>query len=56
MERDQIGDIVERVLGRIKAGEMPAKTVAQVAESSGKLRGVFKTVDDAAGAARAASQ
>ena len=56
MERDQIGDIVERVLGRIKAGEMPAKTVAQVAESSGKLRGVFKTVDDAAGAARAAQQ
>lgn len=49
-QRDQIGEIVDRVLSRIRAGEMPAKTQ----EAPAHLRGVFKTVDEAASAARQA--
>ena len=53
MERDQVGEIVERVLTRIRAGEQPAKPAPA---PGGRQRGVFQTVDDAAGAAKAAQK
>ena len=52
MNRDQISHIVERVLGQIQQGEMPAK----VADYPAQPKGVFKTVDSAMDAARHAHE
>jgi acyl-CoA reductase-like NAD-dependent aldehyde dehydrogenase len=52
MNRDQISHIVERVLGQIQQGEMPAK----VADYPAQPKGVFKTVDAAMDAARHAHE
>lgn len=49
--RDDIADIVDKVLSRIRAGESPAKP-----ELPAHPRGVYKTVSDAAGAAKTAQQ
>ncbi|MCB9746454.1 MAG: aldehyde dehydrogenase EutE [Alphaproteobacteria bacterium] len=48
---DQISEIVERVLGRIQGGEMPARS-----ELPANPRGVYKTVSEAVDAARTAQQ
>jgi acyl-CoA reductase-like NAD-dependent aldehyde dehydrogenase len=52
MKRDQISQIVERVLGQIQQGELPAR----VDDFPVKPRGVFKTVDAAMDAAHHAHQ
>ena len=51
MERDKVTDLVERVLSRIQAGDMPATPEVPAAP-----RGVFKTVSEAVDAARTAQQ
>ncbi len=51
MQREEISSIVERVLGRIQAGEMPARMALPAAP-----RGVFKTVSEAVDAARTAQK
>ena len=50
MQRDQISDIVDRVLRRIREGELPAR----IHDLPANPRGVFKTVDAAQDAARQA--
>ncbi len=50
-EREKIEAIVERVLGRIRSGNMPAKP-----ELSAHPHGVYKTVSEAVDAARTAQQ
>ena len=52
MKRDQISQIVERVLGQIQQGELPAR----VHDRPAKPTGVFKTVDGAMDAARHAHE
>ena len=52
MQRDQVADIVERVLARIRDGELPART----ADLPAHPRGVFRTVDEAVSAARDAQK
>lgn len=51
MQREEISKIVERVLGRISDGEMPART-----ELPAHPRGVFKTVSQAVDAAHTAQR
>lgn len=51
LERDQIHELVERVLARVRGGDTPAP-----AELPAKPRGVYATVGDAVGAARTAQQ
>jgi len=52
MNKDQIGDIVSRVLNQIRSGEMPSRTDSM----PGSPKGVFKTVDAAHDAARKAHE
>ena len=50
MAGDQVSDIVERVLQRIRTGEVADREI----DMPGAPRGVFKTVDAAMDAAHAA--
>ncbi len=51
MEREQVSDLVERVLARIQAGEMPATL-----DLPARPRGVYETVSESVDAARTAQQ
>lgn len=52
MQRDELNEIVERVMSRIRSGDMPART----GEMPASPKGAFKTVDQAVAAAKQAQQ